>query len=321
MEYASAVSANDSTASLDAGGVRLTYNPHISMESEHLYLSPEEVRVAYRFRNRSERTIDTLVAFPLPPILIGEEGNYDLQGRDHVNVMDFEVTVDGRDVRPSVEIRAIRFGVDVTDVLKRHDISPTMVAANDEARIALKNRLDNLPEEARAELERFGVADWDTTFESEGKALANTHWDAHVTYYWFQAFPAGASIEVTHRYKPVPGRFFFTKDEINSPETSKRYCMDQLFSNAAEKALDQSPRGLLAGTHLRYVVSTAGNWLGPIGKFHLTVEKPSEAALVSLCASGIKRTGLTTFELLADNYVPERDIDILFLEPLPDKPW
>jgi hypothetical protein len=78
--------ANDSTASLAAGGLTLTYNPHISMESQDLYLSREEVRVVYRFRNRSDRDIATLVAFPLPSMIIGEEGNYDFYGRDPVNV-------------------------------------------------------------------------------------------------------------------------------------------------------------------------------------------------------------------------------------------
>jgi hypothetical protein len=34
--------------------------------------------------------------------------------------MDFQVTADGKKVDPSVEIRATRFGVDVTDVLKRY---------------------------------------------------------------------------------------------------------------------------------------------------------------------------------------------------------
>ena len=71
----SLVLANDSTASLDAGGLTLT----------------------------------------------SEEGNYDLGGRDPVNVMDFQVTAEGKQVEPSVEIKATRFGVDVTDMLKRYD--------------------------------------------------------------------------------------------------------------------------------------------------------------------------------------------------------
>ena len=320
MLHAGAASANDSTASLDAGGLKLTFNPDISMESEDLYLSRDEVRVVYRFHNQSEHDIATLVAFPLPVMIIGEEGNYDIQGRDPVNVMDFEVTVDGKRVDPSVDIRATRFGVDVTDVLKRYAIPPTMIAAAGEAGNALNDRLDDLPQAAREELARYGVIDWNTTFGAQDKPLANAHWDTQIAYYWFQTFPAGRSIEVTHRYKPVPRHFFFTKEDLASPETRSLYCIDQGFVSAAGAALKQSSQNLLQGTELKYVLVTAGNWLGPIQKFHLTIEKPSSDALVSLCAKGIKRVGPTTFTLTAQDYVPEGDLNILFVEPFPKTP-
>ena len=100
MLHASAASANDSTASLDTGGLKLTFDPDISIQSEDLYLSRDEVPVVSRFHNRSEHDIATLVAFPLPVMIISEEGNYDIQGRDPVNVMDFEVTVDGKRLTP-----------------------------------------------------------------------------------------------------------------------------------------------------------------------------------------------------------------------------
>ena len=57
---------------------------------------------------------------------------------------------------------------------------------------------------------------------------------------------------------------------------------------------------------------TGGNWLGPIKKFNLTVEKPSEKALV-----GIKRASPTTFTVSADNYAPDSDLNVLFVEPMP----
>ena len=44
-------------------------------------------------------------------------------------------------------------------------------------------------------------------------------------------------------------------------------------------------------------VATAGNWLGPIGRFELTVDKGSPDVLVSFCGDGVRRTGPTTFTL------------------------
>jgi hypothetical protein len=233
-------------------------------------LSRDEVRVTYHFHNKADHDIATLIAFPLPVMNIGEEGNYDLGGRDPVNVMDFQVTAEGKQVEPSVEIKATRFGVDVTDILKRYDIPLTMLAPGEGAGSALNTRLDDLPQDARQELERYGVIDWNTTFGAENKPLANTHWDTHIIFYWFQTFPAGSTIEVTHRYKPVPRRFFLAKDDLATPETRTLFCMDQDFISAAQAALKQSSQDILAGTELKYVLTTAGNWLGaPIQKFRL----------------------------------------------------
>jgi hypothetical protein len=294
--------ANDSSASLDVGGLKLTYNPNVSVESEDLYLSRDEVRVTYHFRNRSDHDISTLVAFPLPTMEIGEEGNYILEGKDPVNVMDFQVTVDGKQVEPSVEVKATRFGVDVTDVLKRYNIPLTTY-----------DRLNTLPEDARRELEHYGVIDWETATGAEDKPLATTHWETHIVFYWFQTFPAGRSIEVTHRYHPVPRHFFFGKEDLASPEMRKTYCFDADFVRSAQAKLAQSSQDILKGYELKYVLTTAENWLGPIGKFKLTVDKTTPDALVSLCAQGIKKAGPTTFVLA------EEDLSVLFLEPLKEE--
>jgi hypothetical protein len=313
--------ANDSTASLDAGGLRLTYNPNIRVASEDLYLSRKEVRVAYRFHNTGDRDISTLVAFPLPVMDIGEAGNYVFEGKDPINVIDFRGDVVGpsgaRPIESSVEVKATRFGVDVTDVLKRHGIPLTMRARNGDGKDKLYAKLDNLPDDAKRELDRYGVVDWHTSFGADGKPHANVHWEVHITFYWFQTFPAGQTIEVTHRYHPVPRYFFFSKDDLASAGMRRSYCMDQAFVRSAQTGLRQSRQELLKGYELKYVLTTAGNWLGPIGKFRLVVEKSSPEALVSLCAKGIKRTGPTTFELSQDNYSPGEDLKILFVEPMP----
>ncbi|MFS9599004.1 DUF4424 family protein, partial [Klebsiella variicola] len=37
-------------------------------------------------------------------------------------------------------------------------------------------------------------------------------------------------------------------------------------------------------------------------------------SLVSFCGTGVRKTGPTTFEMTAEDFVPERDIDILLLD-------
>ncbi len=309
--------ANDSTARLDAGGLRLTFNPDIRMESEDLHISRAEVRVVYRFHNTGARDISTLVAFPLPPMQIGEGGDYALPGTDAINVVDFQVTVDGRPVAPSVEVKAMRFGVDVSAVLARHGIPVTMVPGTGGGE-APRERLDNLPAEARVELERHGLVDWNSMFGAGGKPLANPHWDAHIAFYWFQTFPAGRTIEVTHRYRPVPRQFFFSDHDLASAEMRATYCIDDAFARAVRAGIARSAQQVLAGYELNYVLTTAGNWMGPIRNFRLTVEKSSPDALVSLCGAGIRRAGPTSFVLSAEDYIPDRDLAILFVEASSD---
>jgi hypothetical protein len=304
--------ANDSTASLDTGGLELTYNPDIRVEAEDLYISRAQIRVAYRFHNTSDRDIATLVAFPLPEMEIGEDGNYALEGRDPDNIMDFRVTVDGKPVEPSVDIKATRFGVDVTELLRRHEIPLTLVARDSDA---LLERLNRLPPEARRELERYGVIDWNTSFGAGNKPLANPHWDTNIAYYWLQTFPAGRTIEVMHRYRPVPREFILTAGELASAETRSKYCVDPSFIETARSRLQRSAQQTLAGYELKYVLTTAGNWQGTIGSFHLTVDKGVPDALVFLCADDVRRTGPTTFTLSRKDFSPAKDLDILFVEP------
>ena len=58
--------ANDSTAQTSAGGLVLTRSADIEMASEDLYVSVNQIRVHYVFRNRAPRDVAVTVAFPMP---------------------------------------------------------------------------------------------------------------------------------------------------------------------------------------------------------------------------------------------------------------
>ena len=66
---------NDSSAELAAGGLVFTKNLNVEMQSEDLYLSAKEVRVRYRFFNKSDSDVVTTVAFAMPDIPLDENGN------------------------------------------------------------------------------------------------------------------------------------------------------------------------------------------------------------------------------------------------------
>lgn len=303
--------ANDSSARLDTGGLSFVYDARIRMASEDLFLSRSRVEVRYVFENRTDRDVETLVAFPLPKIDTGEGGNYAIDSDDPINFIDFRILVDGRPVEPKVEARARAMGVDVTDLLGRLGLPLTTVLPRDDAaRTRFWERLRTLPEDGLAELERRGAIA--RSRDDAGKTTdVNPIWTASITFYWFQTFPAGRTIEIVHRYRPVPRDFMTGMDEIAGPDAKKRWCTDASFLATAR---EMAAKGQLVGVDLRYVVRTAANWWGPIGRFTLTVDKESPDVFLSTCLSGLQKVGPTTFRLEKPDFMPSDDIDLLFLK-------
>ena len=75
---------------------------------------------------------------------------------------------------------------------------------------------------------------------------------------------------------------------------------------------------MLNGYETDFVLKTARNWKGPIGRFHLTIDKLKPDNLISLCWDGdLKKTGPTTFESTRENFAPAGDIKLLVLETPP----
>jgi len=99
--------ANDSTATVGAGGLILEATDQIAMESEDLYVSADEVRVRYLFRNLSDAPVTTVVAFPMPARRMSDEF-----GGDVAYPSSFRTMVDGRPVRAALERKAVVGGKD-----------------------------------------------------------------------------------------------------------------------------------------------------------------------------------------------------------------
>lgn len=241
--------ANDSVAGLDGGQLVLKQTDSIRMDSEELFLSMKVVRVRYEFRNTGAKDVETIVAFPLPPMPskadvdegIVENLSYDPSSDDP---LDFVCRVDGQVVKTRVERK-----------------------------------------------------------EAKGKDGGTA-----LTYYWTQKFPAGHTVVVEHSYKPALWQSFAPEP---TPESTARYCIDA----GARKSIDAIARTdrvkVSFANGLNYILKTARNWSGPIGDFHLTIDKGDARNVLSLCNDGIKKTGPTRFELRRKDFVPDRDLAVL----------
>jgi hypothetical protein len=315
---ASPVSADDSSAALGAGGVVLTQSADIRMAAENLHISPKEVRIRFEFANDSAKDIDTVVAFPLPDI-----DTYKFWGEpigatttDPLNFVGFEVSADGRKVPVTVEQRAIYNGRDVTGIVKAVGLPINTIVDGSKA-------VDKLSKSAIASLQRAGLVerDGDNTI---------TKWVVRTKFYWRQRFPAGKTVILEQRYQPVTGQAFFSESELDGKNAEdsrywqQNYCLDGPTRSTIATKISESKKanpqdgGLLTAFSTDYILVTGNNWKGPIGKFHLTVDKLKPDNILSMCWDGaLRKTGATTFEAERENFAPARDIKLLVLTGAP----
>lgn len=121
--------ANDSTARLGAGGIEFTKNEDIRILEEVLEISTERIQVKYRFLNKSEKDIQTIVAFPLPlygTAAFPREGPPVEPDPFEISA-SFRVLADGSPVSTNVEYKAVFGGRDVTAQLRELGLSDKQI--------------------------------------------------------------------------------------------------------------------------------------------------------------------------------------------------
>ncbi len=305
--------ANDSSAQLAAGGLVLTKNENVRMASEDLYISPYDVRVRYEFVNDSNRDIETQVAFPMPKVDMYElsETPLGMTTGDAENFVGFKVSENGRPIPVRLQARAMANGRDVSAQVRAAGLPIGIYSPSFNASLA------NMPQHRVRALERAGL------LEVDGDSR-RPKWTVELTYHWKQVFPAGKTVVIEHRYKPVTGEQFFGRMSLQEREMfeywDKNFCVDRGTRAALGKALDAMAKGRNAddGTALMiaystaYILTTGNNWKGPIGRFHLTLDKVKPENVISVCwnAAPLRKTGPTRFETTVLNFRPKRDLNI-----------
>ena len=316
IAIAASALANDSTATTGAGGLVLGKTDAIDMVSEDLFVSADQIRVRYVFRNRTPRDVATTVAFPMPDRDLSQE-----YGLDVAYPSGFLTTVAGRPVKTRLERKAVVKGVDHKSLLDRLKIPLAPDSIN--ASIAA---MDRLPAAGRARLVKLGLAG-EERYDNSGKGM-ETHliplWTVKDTYYWNQRFPAGRDIAVEHRYVPGAGgsvesaiAFPTSRRTPDNKAMMRRYCIDTEFLRSVDRLrIKDEMRGPgMPDRRIDYILTTGGNWRSPIGDFRLVVDKGKPGNLVSFCAAGVRKISPTRFEVRHKNWRPTRDLHVLIIEP------
>jgi hypothetical protein len=318
LVLANAAAANDSTAELGVGGLVYVTTDAVEMRSEDLFISMQEVRVRYEFVNTSDHDVTTLVAFPMPDIKGDIDFMVAVPVEDSDNFLGFRTTVDGQPVDAKIQQRVSALGVDQTALLK--GLNVPLPPQGQGARAAL----DKLPQETWDRLISLGLAAPEEYDAGNGmeRHLAPM-WLLSTTYYWEQVFPAGKTVVVEHGYKPSVGTtagvsfgYEGSENEAWYKEYFSKYCIDDDFLRAYRKTKSPDGSDTYYENRIDYILTTASNWVGNIGKFHVVIDKGSPKNLVSFCGEDVKKISPTEFEMTKDNFYPERDLAILILAPI-----
>lgn len=318
--------ANDGFGGLTATGLQFDKTDAVQMLTEDLYLSLDEIRVAYTFRNATSADVSGQVIFPLPPIVLPAiyESDFAIprEELDKTNLVDFKVTVDGKPVKVEVDRIAVLKqehdgasdpgavyrtpGEDVTAILGQYGIP---LSLNWEK---LVDVLGRLPQAAKDDLKARGLADF---YDGQAYPL----WAIIERYHWPQTFAAGKDVKIAHSYRGAfPGGVFGWYEPIEpgdyQQELIDRYCIDKGTQSAIKKALKKDGQYWMGmAYYMDYVLTTANTWAGPIGDFKVTIDKGNAKNVISLCIDGIKKTGPTTFVSEKKNFTPDRELQILLV--------
>lgn len=326
--------ANDGWGGLAATGLTFGKTDAVRMEEEDLFISIDEIKVSYLFRNLTDADVTGEVIFPMPPINLAVTAYSDWNLPEDLttdDLVDFTATVDGVDQPVTIDRIAVIEPpyADNTPLAQQYDtpgldVTDTLVALGLPLSLdhdSLSAALLALPEDKRQVAEEAGLVEYiegSADYPAEAIAL----WSIVMRYHWTQTFPAGSDLRIAHSYtNRAPGGIFpwehpapdYRQDEV------ARYCIDEGTSKALVKRLqhpDLEP-GTATGTayYIDYVLRTANSWAGPIGKFRLTIDKGAAENILSLCAEGVTKTGPTTFVVEKTNYAPDRDLQILIAIP------
>lgn len=302
--------ANDSVASMGTGGLVLQRTDGIVMQSEDLFVSSREIRVKYRFFNRTDQDITTIVAFPLPDIVGGSEAPIALSDP---GTLTFTTTVAGQRVATEIEQKAMLGEADRTGLLR--ELSLPLSPYDRDVRDAIAA----LPRPRIEQLVQMGMIE-DRSYDDGTSRVADyvPLWTLKTTHYRTQVFPAGLALDVDHRYAPAVGGSAFSDfgdpeaaDSDYAAEHATQYCADAAFQAGAARLRRQGQ--YLTETWIDYVLTTGANWAEPIGEFRLVVDKGEAGNLVSFCGENVRRISETQFEMRRTNFIPTRDLSVVIV--------
>ncbi|WP_228284681.1 MULTISPECIES: DUF4424 family protein [unclassified Psychrobacter] len=299
------VQANDSAGYVATGGVEYIKNKNISMHSEDLYISKDEIRVNYEFKNLSNKDITETILFPMPAIPSFIDSDYaDIDA----TYDSFKIWVNGRAIQPKLHVRTFMSplviedgytthadeAVDTTDIFTSCGINKAEMLVPWTYQVDAEYVNRKLLACDNPKLTRF----------IDDRTDPYIFWDSQIIYSWQQTFKANSTTTVKHTYAPlVGGSVHLGEEEFGD------FCVDDYTRRGFHES------GARPYEALSYILTTGANWAKPIKDFTLTVERDNNE-LVSFCWQGkgkVKKIAPNTFQIKESDFVPTHDFNVIFI--------
>jgi hypothetical protein len=304
--------ADDTKAALAAGGIAFADAVPVRAVSEDLHIGTKNIQDRWVFVNDSGVAAETQVLFRLPDLDVGRFffERIGTVGKDPANFVDFSAGVNGRKVKPDILQRAFVGDKDVTDLIAAAGAPLDPVIGKGYF------NLDAIPSAERKKLIDAGAVAVDSFGNLQPK------WQVRTTLSWAQKFPPRRKVTISVSYRPVTGGAWIPGDAFDPAAADgpvETYCLDEaaLAAARARMAVRQHDKAVvfdaLYGRFTDYRLANPAT--GPIGRFHLTVDKPDAKSVLSMCWDGaLKKTGPKRLETTAMDFAPTRDIRLLMLQ-------
>lgn len=317
--------ADDGIAEIGAGGIVFQKSTNVSMDNEVLEISPDKVNVSYVFSNSSGNDVTTVVAFPVPPIIC--DSFMRDETRDYPD--NFVAYSDGKPIKFDVETRAfirsdlggkpafnldpaVQSGQEITNLLKSKSL-PTdcrRLGIGDIKHDRKTHRSYGISKSYKSAVS-FGLAS-DATADP-----GVVYYETRIKYYWQQSFPAGKPVVISHSYHPAAGEGTVEIPKEYYPEYFKyldqyrRFFADHLETAKYERQYD-SKKGYTY-TIVKFILTTANTWHGPIKDFKLVLPKPAGLIVATLDGDISLQDGHVVVE--KKNFAPTEDLSVFFIDP------
>jgi len=310
----------DSTTELPVGGIVVTGTPDLSIESEELTITIDEVRVRYRFLNQGANLATATLGFPLPDIDLSEADNYAIPSTDPVNFLDSKTTVDGKPASFNFRQRAFLGTKDVSAVIKAAGL-PVMPIGTRESSVA------RMAKDAKERLINEGLL-IPAGQDAAGQPKHGPSWTVKTSATRQQTFPPGKPVVIELRYRTSMGVSFDTilrkglrenaamRDEVSRYRGA--YCInedllrgiDRIAGDAEENSAGLRERRII------HLLKNAANPPMPIKDLKIVVDKGKPDRLVSFCLDNVTKISPTAFEIRMKDFTPDRDLKILLIGKL-----